>query len=1692
MRKIAILLLTMLTVSTASIGQNGQYDVRLQFNNYDCDAQELLIDIDVKASSVDNAFRIAEQNYRFSFNASVIDDVRIVSEGTLSGYIEAEGELGYSSYSTHNIEGTLGNVVSYNIELTGGDGVLVDTAWVNVGTLAFHVFNPYDTFDLNWSTQSDFPPTVIIGNFENELFEVAGGMYTNDISIDSFIEVCAPCLEDIALTTQEQIDDFVINYPNCTHVWGDIKIGPESGSSSDITNLDGLNQIAYVDGLLEVSNNTALNSLAGLHNLNTVGGRVHISGNTILDDINAMEDTDLSGIVDLSIFDNPNLAMCDITSVCNYLQDLGEYTIYNNALGCESFDAIIAFCTYPLSCSDNTLTFTTQEQVDDFVANNLNCNIISGNVVINSSAISPITNLNGLNEITSIGGNLEISGNDSLANLTGLEQLTSIGGDLIIQDNLGLTSLTGLNNLTALNNRLDIRNNTTLDDISAIENTILSSISYLRIYNNPELSVCSITSICNYIQISQTASIGLNAPGCESYSELYDYCNFPVFCSDSILLFTTQIQIDDFVVNNPDCIEIFGDVIINSSTVFPITNLNGLNQITSIGGDLEISGNDSLANLTGLSQLTSIGGDVVIELNDMLSNLDGLHQLTSIGGDLTIQYNFGLTSLTGLDNLTALSNRLDIRGNTILDDISAIENANLLGISYLRIHSNSELSVCNITSVCNYIQISETASIGLNAPGCDSYLELYDYCNFPVFCSDTTLLFTTQIQIDDFAENNPDCTEILGNVIINSSTNFPINNLNGLNQITSIGGDLVIEENPMLPNLEGLNQLASIGGKMNIEHNSALLSLNGLDNLAIIGDSLNLYYNVFLNDISAIGNADLSGISYLRIRYNSNLAVCNIPSICGYLQVWEGGVIASNDPGCDSYAQVYDRCSFPVFCSDDSLIFTTQKQVDDFAMNNPDCTEIPGNVIINSSTFSPITNLNGLSQITSIGGDLTINSNPELESLTGLNNLIILGNTVNIYDNTALSDISAMEDADLSGVSSLSIYDNPNLSICGITSICNYIEASGDASIYSNASGCNSYIQVYDSCSFPVACSDDPLRFATQMQVDDFAINNPDCSTISGSIYIISSVNSPIINIDGLSQITSIGGDLIIEDNPALQNLDGLNQLVSVGSNLIIENNPELDSLNGLSEMTSVGGDLIIRQNDDLFNLEGLDNLTSLNGDLTIDDNFRLIYLDALNGMTSIGGNLTIRKNAVLTLEGLNQLTSIGGNLTVEGNNLLTSFSGLDNLTTIGDALEILNNWSLNDISAIEQVDLSNISFLSIQNNFVLSVCGITSICNYIQTSAAALIDSNGVGCESYVQVYDSCNFPISCSNTSLIFTSQTQIDSFAINNPNCIVIPGNVEIRGNIEPNSITNLDGLAQINSIGGNLKILYNTALTNLDGLSQLTSIGGDLDISGNSSITNLSGLHNLMSINGWLHIGFNDMLTSVGALSGLDYNTISVLGIVDNGMLSNCSNQMICNYLTNGGAYYLYNNAPGCNGSANQICGSLPVEMISPLSVRLENQNALLTWRTETETNNSGFEIQRSQDGVNWERIGWQAGQGTSTTSHAYTYVDENPHTGISYYRLKQVDFDGQFSYSNTVSLDYSRPQVNIFPNPVKDKLYIHTNDYNVDNVLMFNMMGQEISVQLSNNKIDVAHLPKGLYTIKVIMGEQYICEKIVVE
>ncbi len=149
-----------------------------------------------------------------------------------------------------------------------------------------------------------------------------------------------------------------------------------------------------------------------------------------------------------------------------------------------------------------------------------------------------------------------------------------------------------------------------------------------------------------------------------------------------------------------------------------------------------------------------------------------------------------------------------------------------------------------------------------------------------------------------------------------------------------------------------------------------------------------------------------------------------------------------------------------------------------------------------------------------------------------------------------------------------------------------------------------------------------------------------------------------------------------------------------------------------------------------------------------------------------------------------------------------------------------------------------------------------------------------------------------------------------------------------------------------------------------------------------------------------------------------------------------------------------------------------------SVKRENH---LSWTTETESNASHFEVEKSTNGTAWSKMKEVKAFGNSVRRQDYNFTDETPNKGINYYRLKMVDRDGSFEYSKVVSANFNGGgKVNIFPNPAQDVLSITvSNDVKEATVEIFNTNGQaQMRNVLNGNQLNISELAAGLYFIQI--------------
>lgn len=178
---------------------------------------------------------------------------------------------------------------------------------------------------------------------------------------------------------------------------------------------------------------------------------------------------------------------------------------------------------------------------------------------------------------------------------------------------------------------------------------------------------------------------------------------------------------------------------------------------------------------------------------------------------------------------------------------------------------------------------------------------------------------------------------------------------------------------------------------------------------------------------------------------------------------------------------------------------------------------------------------------------------------------------------------------------------------------------------------------------------------------------------------------------------------------------------------------------------------------------------------------------------------------------------------------------------------------------------------------------------------------------------------------------------------------------------------------------------------------------------------------------------------------------------------------------------------------QFVSTLPIRTTPLKGERKDNKN-VLSWTTQTEQNNKGFEIQRSVDGSNFSTVGFvrsKAINGNSTSNIDYEFEDMKPFTGNGYYRMKQIDNDGKLMYSNILLLKGLKMQnvaLSIYPNPVESSLNMVINSPENNKVILYvsdvagRIIMRKIQQLVSGDNtvsLNIARFTKGEYTIKAV-------------
>lgn len=322
------------------------------------------------------------------------------------------------------------------------------------------------------------------------------------------------------------------------------------------------------------------------------------------------------------------------------------------------------------------------------------------------------------------------------------------------------------------------------------------------------------------------------------------------------------------------------------------------------------------------------------------------------------------------------------------------------------------------------------------------------------FTGDVTL--TTQAEVDAFGANGYQAFEGILNIEESSpgnitslepllSLNFVANlginknsaltSLNGLNNITTIGEDLHLEENNQLTNLEGLGNLNSIGS-LDLSFNDALINLDGLSSNLSVREGILLQHNTAITNLD--GLIGITSLDYISINGQSSLTnIEGLRNLTSVRRIWiEANTLLTNLDGLRNINSMIDKLK----------IWQNHALANVNGLSNIiSIGEYGMSFYYNSS----LTNLDGLSNIISVGGELTINGNGALTNLEGLNSLESVSGTLFVSQCESLANINALSNLNTVG-GDLKI--SANWLISNLDGLNNITSVGGDLKVESNIS----------------------------------------------------------------------------------------------------------------------------------------------------------------------------------------------------------------------------------------------------------------------------------------------------------------------------------------------------------------------------------------------------------------------------------------------------------------------------------------------------------------------------------------------------------------------------------------------------------------------------------------------------------------
>jgi hypothetical protein len=848
---------------------------------------------------------------------------------------------------------------------------------------------------------------------------------------------CVPTA--IVFSTQADVDAFPSLYPGCTTILGNV------GITGSVTNLDSLYKIKTIKGNLSILNTSALVSLNGLANLDSIYGSFK-SLNTYIQSFDSLNNLKYVG-TDIEI---TNYGSTSIPSF-QFIEKL------NGKLSLQLNNTNYSQIIFPNLDSLNTLVLALGIEISPSSFGSL----VKVNDGLNLGPLYEMSILPTFNSLTYVKDDIYISGTQ-VSVINGFNNL--IGSptmNILIQGNNLLTEMSDFNSLAKVSS-LVIRNNAFLTSINGFDHSI--DINQLEITNNLFLSSCDVESICFKVNITGgQIYISNNGPNCNSTSDIQASCPpYPDQDNDTV----ADIIDNCISVLNTDQADSDSDGIGNACDPDFDQDSDGItNQFDNC---------DLIANTTQADYNSDGEGDVCDTNSD--SDTDGV--------------------MDASDNCISIVNptQADINNNGIGNACEDIDNDGL----------NDNIDNC--------IFISNATQTDTNNNG------IGDACEPNAHCGAGVVLLSNQSQVNNFKNQYPGCTTIDGSLAITGS----VENLDSLINITKVLGSVTAVDNiPNLISLSGLNNITEIGGSLVIS-NSSLPHWNIFNNLNKIGANLTL-------DIAS-----------------PSLGLSSLDTVIGELSI---DLIYSSS---SSFSTLNDlkyvggnlTLTYPSFSLSSTLYMNGFQNLN----------KVGGNLSFNITNIA----VNSLNNLTYLGGDLNIGrSNTGSTTIIGLNSLPKVKNlnVTNVLSITGLSALDTIkQNASFIGLGDIASSFSP-------TYFGGYISINGLNNIggVNNLDTVRGYLEIFTTnanvVSFPTL-KEVKGYLSISGNLPTFNVMN-NLKKIHGNLNLY--YCNFLTEIEGFQNLESLSG-LLIRDNAYLSDISGLDHAITIsnGSSIYIYNNPFL------------------------------------------------------------------------------------------------------------------------------------------------------------------------------------------------------------------------------------------------------------------------------------------------------------------------------------------------------------------------------------------------------------------------------------------------------------------------------------------------------------------------------------------------------